>query len=191
MALADVQTVLARLFTDAVFRAAFFDGDPRAGGCCRLGATEADALARLSRTEVEAFAATLIRKRTADVRTVLPLTARALGPAFGRAVAPVLAGAARPGRHRDDAGAVAAHLAREARAGTMAAPWAADLARWEAAFGDAQRRRVCLLMRRFRYPVADLATAILSGAAVVTTPRMTVSVWIRWPGRDGPFHRTF
>lgn len=194
MALAEVQAALARLFTDAALRDAFFADDPEAAARrCGLDKADARALARLSRPDVERFAATLLRKRVAGVRAALPLTARALGPAaFATLAAPVLTGPARPGRHRDDARAVAQHLADLMRSQGVTPSWAADLARWEAAAGDAGRRRCCLVCRRFRYPVADLAAAILSGAVpVAVTPRTTVSVFVRWPGQRGPLHRSW
>jgi hypothetical protein len=189
MALADVQTILARLFTEAPFRDTFFADPVAVGRSCGLGAAEALTLAGLSRKEVDGFAGMLRRKRIADVRKVLPLTAHALGDAFADHVRPALAGAARPGRHRGDARAVAEHLRRMAQLHKLIPPWAADLARYEAGFGEAQRRRGCILVRHFRFPVAALATAILCGAPTADIkPRMTVGIWLRWPGR-GVFHR--
>jgi hypothetical protein len=190
MALADVQAVLARLFTDAPFRASFFEDPVAVGRSSGLDPAEARTLAELSGAEVEQFAGTLRRKRADDVRKVLPLTARALGGAFRDHIQPATAGAPRPGRHRDDARALMDHLGRVARSQELEPPWAADLARFELAFGDALHRRAGLVVRRFRYPVARLAAAILSGAPTVgIKPRMTVGIWLRWPGRRGLFHR--
>jgi hypothetical protein len=192
--LAKVQAVLARLFTDAPFCAAFFDDPAAAGRSCGLDPAEARTLAELSRDEVDGFAATLTRKRISDVGKVLPLTARVLGTAFGGHVRPALAGAARPGRHRDDARAVADRLRRLASDGALEPPWAADLARYEAAFSDAARRRVCVLVTGFRFPIARLATAIFHGAPVAAAdekPRMTIGLWLRWPGRRGVVHRVW
>jgi hypothetical protein len=190
MALADVQVILAHLFTEAPFRAAFFADPVAVGRSCGLDAAEARTLAELLREEVDRFAETLRRKRVADVRKMLPLTARALGDAFADHVGPALAGAARPGRHRDDARAVAEHLRRTAQLHKLTPLWAADLARYEAAFGEAQHPRGCVLVRRFRFPVAALATAILCGARTADIkPRMTVGIWLRWPGGRGVFHR--
>jgi hypothetical protein len=192
MALAAVQAILARLFTDAPFRSAFFDDPIAVGRSCGLDPAEARSLAEVSRKEVEEFAATLRRKRVADVRQVLPLTARALGDAFADYVRPAIAGPARAGRHRDDARAVAGHLRRLARSRELAPPWVADLVRYEAAFSEAQRRPACMLVRCFRFPVAALAAAILVGAPTVgIEPRMTVGLWLRWPGRRGAFHRVW
>ena len=59
-------------------------------------------------------------------------------------------------------------------------------------FGDVLHRRAGFLVRRFGYPVARLATAVLRGeAAAEVKPRTTVAVWVRWPGRRGVFHRVW
>jgi hypothetical protein len=190
MALADVQGVLARLFTDAPFRASFFADPVAVGRASGLDPAEAQVLSELSRSEVDGFAATLRRKRVADVRSVLPLTARALGAAFGDLTRPAMAGASRPGRHHDDARAIVDRLRGLARSYQLEPPWVADLARYEATFGLAQRRRACLLVRRFHFPIAALAVAILGGAPTADVkPCMTVGIWVRWPGRCGVFHR--
>jgi hypothetical protein len=192
MALADVQAVLARLFTDAPFRDAFFADPAAVGRSCGLDQAEARTLSELSHGEVDGFAATLTRKRIGDVSKVLPLTARVLGAAFNNHVRPALAGAARPGRHCDDARAVAIRLRRLARDGALDPPWAADLARYEAAFSDAARRRTCVLVRRFHFPVAALAMTLMRGApAAEAEPRMTIGLWLRWPGRHGVLHQVW
>jgi hypothetical protein len=190
MALAEVQAVLARLFTDAPFRAAFFEDPAAVGLASNLDPAEAATLAALSRIEVEQFAGTLRRKRADDVRKVLPLTARALGGAFRDHILPATAGAPRPGRHRDDARALIEHLRCAARSHQLQPAWAADLARYEMTFNDAMRCGAGVLVRRFRFPVERLAAALLAGALTAgITPRVTIGVWLRWPGRRGLFHR--
>jgi hypothetical protein len=190
MALAHVQRLLARLFTDAAFRTAFFDDPVAVGRSSGLDSADAARLAGLFRAEVEQFAGTLRRKRADDSRKVLPLTARALGDAFRDHILSITAGAPRPGRHRDDARALAEQLDRLARSNKLQPPWAADLARYELTFGDALHCRAGVIVRRFRFPVARLATAVLSGAPTAgIEPRVTVGMWVRWPWRRGLFHR--
>jgi hypothetical protein len=191
-ALADVQAILARLFTDASFRASFFADPFAVGRSLGLEPTEASALAELSRNAVEQFAATIRRKRADDVRKALPLTARALGGAFDRHVLAAIVGAVRPGRHRDDARALLDHLGRLSRSNELEPPWTADLARYEATFADVLHRSACLLVRRFRFPVARLAAAIHCGAPIGNIePRMTIGVWLRVPGWRGITHRVW
>ncbi len=190
MALADVQAILARLFTDTAFRASFFWDPVTVGRALGLEAGEANALAELSRDEVEQFAAIIRRKRADDVRKVLPLTACALGGAFDRHVLATIVGAVRPGRHRDDARALVDRLSRLARSNELEPPWTADLARYEVTFGEALHRSACLLVRRFRFPVARLAAATRHGAPTGDIkPRMTIAIWLRVPGTQGIFHR--
>ena len=66
MGLLDVQSVLARLYTDSAFREGFFH-DPFAAG---TGLTEAEQrlLAALDRQQVERFARSLKQKRLGLVR---------------------------------------------------------------------------------------------------------------------------
>lgn len=190
MALADVQAVLARLFTDARFRASFFADPAAVGRSNGLDPADAQRLAAVSRKEVDGFAATLRRKRADDVRKVLPLTARALGNKFPDHLLPVTAGAPRPGRHHDDARALVDHLGRMARSARLEPPWAGDLARYELTFGEALHHCAGIMVRRFRYPVAQLATAILGGAPIADVrPRMSVGIWVRRRGGRGVFHR--
>jgi len=190
MALADVQTILARLFTDASFRASFFADPLSVGRSFGLEPSEASSLAELSRTTVEQFAATIRRKRVDDMRKVLPLTARALGVAFDRHALTAIVGAVRPGRHRDDARVLLDHLSQLSQSNELEPPWPADLARYEATFGEALHCSACLLVRRFRYPVARLAAAIQSGAPIGNVaPRMMIGFWLKVPGRRGITHR--
>jgi hypothetical protein len=190
MPIVDVQRVLARLFTDARFRASFLADPVVVGRLNGLDPADAQRLAGLSRKEVDGFAETIRRKRVDDIRKVLPLTARALGDKFRDHLLPVIAGPPRPGRHRDDARALVDHLGCRARSTRLNPPWANDLARYELTFGDALHHRAGIVVRRFRYPVERLATAILCGPPMANVrPRTTVGVWVRWPGRRGVFHR--
>jgi hypothetical protein len=190
MALADVQAVLARLFTDPEFRASFFADAVAVGRANGLDPADSQRLAALSRKEVDGFAETIRHKRVDDVRKVLPLTARALDGKFRDHLLAVTASPPRPGRHRDDARAFVDHLGRVARSTRLKPPWADDLARYELTFSEVLHHRAGIIVRRFRYPVTQLAAAILRGAPLAEVrPRITVGVWVRWPGRREVFHR--
>jgi hypothetical protein len=82
MTLLGMQTVLARLYTDRVFREAFF-ADPMAT-CARSTLTEVEChqLAALDRLQVERYAWSLQGKRLHLVRTLLPATANTLSDQF-------------------------------------------------------------------------------------------------------------
>src|SRR6266581_8498775 len=83
MTLLGLQTVLAQLYTDRVFREAFF-ADPMAT-CARSALTDVEChqLATLDRLQVERYAWSLQRKRLHLVRTLLPATANTLSEQFG------------------------------------------------------------------------------------------------------------
>nr|UXE45584.1 hypothetical protein Hi04_10k_c4998_00027 [uncultured bacterium] len=185
MALADVQSALARLFTDESLRARFFDDPTALGRSLGLDDREASDLAGLSRDHVSHFAATLRHKRVDDARRYLPLTAAALGDGFAPHLLAAIGGPSPPGRHRDDARALVEDLA------TVDEPaWAADLARYELTFREAMGRGFVVLVRRFRYPVGRLASAIRRGGVPPEIrPRPTIGVWLRIPGRRGVVHR--
>jgi len=82
MTLLGMQTVLARLYTDRLFRAAFF-ADPMAT-CARSELTEVERhqLAALDRLQVERYAWSLQCKRLHLVRALLPATAHTLAEQF-------------------------------------------------------------------------------------------------------------
>jgi hypothetical protein len=82
MTLLGMQTVLAQLYTDRVFRAAFFV-DPVAT-CARSALTEVEChqLATLDRLQVERYAWSLQGKRLHLVRALLPATANTLAEQF-------------------------------------------------------------------------------------------------------------
>src|SRR5580698_671202 len=136
MALSDVQTALARLLTDTGARA-MFARDPLSAGRA-LGLDEADArsVAALAPHALDRFRAGLRSKRALDVRKLLPLTALALGDAFGPRLREVLQ--ARPRGAEADAIALVSRLATDK---APSPPWIGDLARYEAAFIAARQRR--------------------------------------------------
>ena len=82
MTLLGMQTVLAQLYTDRVFREAFF-ADPMAT-CARSALTEVERhqLAALDRLQVERYTWSLQGKRLHLVRTLLPATANTLAEQF-------------------------------------------------------------------------------------------------------------
>src|SRR5438093_12821984 len=85
MSLLAVQTALARLYTDSLFRARFFANPGE--GCHGMGLTamEQRQLAALDRRQVERFARSLQQKRLDLARELLPGTARVMGDRFAEA----------------------------------------------------------------------------------------------------------
>jgi hypothetical protein len=189
MALSDVQSALALLFTDEAARADFLRDPQAAGRALGLDARDAETLAHLAPRAVRQFAGSLKAKSALDARKRMPLTAQALGEAFAdhwrAAVAPLPAGASRA----DEAHALAARLATLAREKRLAPEWIGDLACYEAAFVEAAQRRFGMRARLFRFPVLRIAARLHGGDAVdECAARATLAVWARWPG-GRLFHR--
>ncbi len=183
MALASVQHVLARLFTEDELRTHYFADPIGAGRALGLDDAEAIRLAALTQPHVEQFAETLKRKRIGDLRHVLPLTASALGPAFGHHARAAMVRPPPAGRRHDDARALVAHLAKLEASKTVERPWVPDLARYELTCIDVLRDRSILLFGWYRYPVGLLATMIDRGLSIgEVRPRWTVAAWLRAPG---------
>lgn len=82
MSLKQQQDLLARLYTDASFRARFFAGPALAAAELGIDADEANAIAAASREELDFFSESLFQKRLREVGNLLPLTKRELGDAF-------------------------------------------------------------------------------------------------------------
>jgi hypothetical protein len=178
MPLAEVQTALARLFTDRTARDDFAREPEKAGRDLGLDASEARALASLGPRTLGDFAASLNAKRALDARKLLPSTAQALGAAFGPRLRAILDGA--PRGASADALALVASLSSDRG---VCASWAVDVARYEAAFVEMARRRCGFLVRRFAYPAPAIAAALRRGETVgAIAPRRAVAFWARAPG---------
>lgn len=182
MALAQTQALLARLFTDARLRRAFFHDAVGVAKDFGLDDDDARRVATIDRREVEDFAKSLLGKRALDARKTLPLTARALGARFDALLFEAIEGPPAPGRHRADAAALTRRLVALSARGEAQPAWIVDLARYELAFVTAARPGAVLLFRRFHYPVATIAARLLAGAAIDVSPRMTFGLWMRSPG---------
>lgn len=178
MGLRETQTLLARLFTDAALRRAFFENPAATAAGFGLDPAEADRLSRLDRRAVDDFARSLLGKRALDARKALPLTAKALGAAFDPLLFEAIEGPPASARHRADAAALASLLA--ARPGEPL--WIGDLARYEMAFVDAARPGWLFMLRRFDWPVDEIARRLTTGAPVSVTPRGRAGFWWRAPG---------
>ena len=187
MGLAQVQAALARLFTDAGLRARFFADPIEVGRGLGLDQSETSDLASLSTGHVADFAATLRRKRVDDLRKLLPLTALALGDSFAGRASDAIQGPNPPRRSLDDAQSLVDHLARLP---SPDPPWAPDLASYERSFRLAERMRLGIRVRLFRFPVGRLAVAIHRGDPIPpASTRFRLGVWARLPGRRGVIHR--
>jgi hypothetical protein len=180
MGLAELQTALARLYTDEAWRAEFFRDPARAGATAGLTPAETQQLAALPARDVDFFARTLHDKRLNEIRKLLPHTRRAFGTQFDaafRAFAPTF----RPDgtkKHRDDALAFAAYLHKHS---ADAPAWAADALRYEAARLAALQPGRRFIVRRLRHALKPM----LAGASESPSACQNIAVWLRLT-RAGP-----
>jgi hypothetical protein len=160
MGLAEVQRLLARLYTDAPLRARFADDPVGVAAEFGLSPEEAEGLEGLPLGQLDDFAGSLVRKRRGEVESLLPLTYRALGPGrFASLFRRHAQGFVPAGikKHRDDAVAFAAFLNVE----VADPPWLGDLARLEASSilaHDPARRRLVLRLGHHPLELARVAT---------------------------------
>ncbi|MFO1102335.1 MAG: hypothetical protein U1E20_05460 [Methylocystis sp.] len=181
MALAETQALLARLFTDDELRREFFEEPITVAARYGLGADEVQRLAALDRRETEAFAKSLIGKRTLYARRALPLTARLLSDRFDALLREAIRRPARGGKRRTDSAALVALLKKNHTERDLGPVWIVDLARFELAFIEAGGSGPALVLRRFDFDVASIATSLARSEAVNALRRGTFGVWARPP----------
>ena len=181
MGLAETQSFLARLWTDASLRESFFAAPLSVGVAAGLTPVESEELARLAQPQVAFFARTLQSKRAHEVRDLLPRTSRVLGERFGPlfrryAETSNLSGLR---KHRADALGFAAYIASVQRAERIEA-WIIELLRYEAAWLLSSEPYARFIVRAFSIAVDGLARDIGSGAQT-TQPRQrpTFMLWLR------------
>jgi hypothetical protein len=185
MGLAEIQSVLTRLYVDPALRDRFFADPAVVGAELSLDAEEAGRLACVSRPQVEQFADALRRKRRDQVRRVIPLTVQAMGrrfpEIFERYTRESPPRGAKP--DLDDAIVFVETLSRWSCQVEVEPLWAPDLARYELAWRLASRAGRLPIIRAFRFPVDQLARGIKAA-----TPRATVAIWWRPTQRGRVWH---
>lgn len=79
MGLQEQQDLLARLYTDPEFRAAFSSDPAGIGRDAGLSPEDLTAIATISSSDIDAFSESLFRKRLNEVKKLLPITMRVIG----------------------------------------------------------------------------------------------------------------
>src|SRR5436190_8268533 len=155
MGLADVQSVLAQLYTNTTLRNHFLS-DPRGvGQQLGLGAAEIEQIAQLSAQQVTGFAHSLHNKRLGEVHKLLPLSYKVLGKRF-TALFRQYADTYIPSgikKHRNDAIAFvtfAEHIAHEKG---IEPEWVTEVMRYEKFCLQASEVTRYLMIRKFRYSI--------------------------------------
>jgi hypothetical protein len=182
MALAEVQALLARVFTDEAVRERLFAEPATLATEYGLTSDELSQLEALSVRQVR-FAATGLRhKRLNAVSRLLPFTQAALGDRFGPLFMRHAAAYAPSGirKHRDDALAFATFVERLARWEPFAPPAAPDQLRYEAAWLRTADANPCLIVRRFQHPVRTWGGV---GRDLRAFGLLGIALWVRFsPG---------
>lgn len=175
MSLAQTQSALARLYTDAALRERFFADPVSTAATLGLTTETAEQLARMSAAELTSFAHSLRAKRLNDLGKMLPLTRDALGQRFGELFSHYSAAPAPPGERKiqQDALSFANFLTRALELDGAPATFLLDLVRFEAACLAAAQPSPCLLARRLRHGVPELLEGTMD------EPRPTLAVWLR------------
>jgi hypothetical protein len=190
MGLADVQGLLAQIYTDAATRHRFF-GDPQmVGQALGLDPEEAGQLASLPVRQVEFFASSLKRKRLNEVRNLLPLTCSVLGEQLATLFWQY-ADSYRPyglRKHHKDAFAFSSFIQRFGKAAGIQPAWVVDLALYETAWLGISSGSRRWIVSKFRYPVGELVRTTALEKADGLKPVPTVGVWLRFTPRGAPRH---
>lgn len=182
MGLAEIQSALAKLYTDSELRVRFLEDS--ANVCRELGLKSEDAehLSKISHDELGFFSDSLIWKRIGEAEKLLPLINKALGEKF-RKEFQSFASTYNPTevkKHLEDAIAFCDYLEKK-----IEIKWIADLIRFEKArlqFGAFNRR---LIVRRFLYEVLND-----NGIAETPIKKKWIGIWFRFNKKSkGEFYR--
>ncbi len=188
MGLAAIQAALARLAIDPTWRDRFYRDPIAVGAEVGLSPTEALALAESDRRPIDEFAASLHRKRRAQIRRTLPIAVRALGDRYGRLFDRYAHEAPPRGSRADLDDALGFVAALNSFPETDRPPWFPDLARYELAWQLAARTGIWPVVRLFRFPVGRLIHLPL---AAEVTPAPTLAIWWRPSPRSRLRHVLF
>jgi len=178
MGLAQIQAAQARLYTNAADRAAFYDKPQSFKIPWGLDDGDIDRLLAIPRSQIEAFAVSLIAKRRGEVAKMLPLTRKALGGHFADIFRQYAERFTPAGihRHRDDALAFARSL--HSRCGHADIPlWVRDIARYEAArIAAVHSRRPQLLLIH-----SDIRKFVFSSETACSDLPRSITLLLIWP----------
>ena len=179
MGLTDVQSALARLFTESALRESLFLDPQRAAEELGLSACEAAQVAQLSAAQVGYFAASLIAKRRHEVEKLLPLTHHLLGRQFHDAFEHYAAVPIPHGLQKHHADALGFAAFYQEQGLLLNPPWSMDVLRYETAWLEAASPQRRWLFRRFRYPVSAILCDVVKDPAVTFPTRTTLGLWFR------------
>lgn len=183
MGLANIQRVLAQLYTNTTLRERFLADPQGIGQELGLETAEIAQIAQISAQQVTLFANSLHSKRLGEVYKLLPLSYKVLGQSFTALFRQYADTYVPHGikKHRDDAITFAAFIERIAHSKGIEPEWAIEVVRYEKARLLALEATRCLVICRFRYNMSKLLQGVARGdERLLLVRRLGIVVWWRW-----------
>jgi hypothetical protein len=188
MSLRDMQTFMARIFTDEDLRLRFLSEPEKVGRKHNLSATEIEQIKQILPEQIKSFADSLFYKRLHEVEKFLPLTRKSLREdfekhfrAFSNRFLPQTIK-----KHLEDATGFAAFLQAE----ELNPNWAKDIAKFESSRLSFRNSAKWLLLKRFDFDIREIIKEISlesSSAQSDFRKRKTFAVWLRTGKRTKQF----
>ena len=179
MGLAEVQRLMARVYTDQAAREQFFRDSDALAREYGLAPEERRQIEQVSACQLRFAAEALRHKRLNSVAKLLPVSRQALGQHFEQLFLRHADAFAPSGirRHREDALAFAAFVERLAPDEPIEPSWSVDQLRYEAAWLRAADANPCCIVRYFRHPID--ARDVGDAGSSTTLSRPAVALWLR------------
>lgn len=170
-----MQSLLARLYTDADLRERFLAEPDKIGRENSLNEKEIEQIAEVLPEELRFFAESLFHKRLHEVEKLLPLTQSGLGEKFA-AYFREFSNQFVPNsikKHLEDAIAFADFLEHQ----RLEPLWLSDLVRFERARLEFNNLGKRFIFRRFQYDIREISRK--GAEAQSFKPRRTFAVWLK------------
>ena len=190
MALIHIQSMLAKIYTDAPLRQRFLSNPYEVAAEYHLDNVEIEQILELSKNQVHNFAVSLIYKRLGEVRKKLPFTARLLGKKFSR----LFLQYAKEGslqstkKHIKDTFNFAKYIRRMAIKEEVPV-WALEVMDYELMGMKVFFSSFLISVRVFCYDVQNLVEALLKDGDIQPKKRIRVGMWVKFFSGRKVFHR--
>ena len=189
MALAHVQSMLARIYTDKELRQKFLLNPFDVATEYHLEDSEIEQVIDLSKDQVESFSVSLIYKRLGEIRKKLPFTARLLGKKFSRLFFQYAQASTPRGikKHLDDTFLFAAYIKRMA-AQEKVDPWVVEVLQYEVNGIKAVVSAVSASFMIFHYDIRELVDLLLKDGQIQPSKRLRMALWVKYLPSKRIFH---
>ena len=186
MGLADVQRVLAQLYTNTTLRERFLTNPQSVGQELGLEAAEIEQIVQLSEKQVTRFAQSLHNKRLGEVYKLLPLSHKVLGKRFATLFRQYADTSIPSGikKHRNDAIAFVTFVERITHEKGIEPEWITEVMRYEKSRLLASEPTRYLVVCKFRYSITKLLQSVTRGDEIpLLVKRPSFVLW--WRLRSG------